>query len=294
VKVAERSVELRGRVLELAEVRLKAGDASALEVSTAQIDAHQAAQELIRLGFDVGVAQGQVDVAKKVLEAATARRDLLKKVVGDLETGTAAPIPVGAPEDGVLRNVTALPGQTVPAGAALFEVADLTRVWVRVPVYAGDLSDIDPARPAAVGELAARPSGTGGRPAGPVSAPPTANPISGTVDLYYDLDNRRAGPAAAWFGADALFNPGQRVGITLGLKAPGESLTVPWSAVVFDVTGGAWVYEKTGERAYSRRRVVVRYVAGDTAVLESGPPPGTPVVTVGAAELFGTETGFSK
>jgi hypothetical protein len=54
------------------------------------------------------------------------------------------------------------------------------------------------------------------------------------------------------------------------------------------------VYEKTGDRSYTRRRVVVRYVAADTAVLESGPPPGTTVVTAGAAELFGTETGFSK
>ena len=54
------------------------------------------------------------------------------------------------------------------------------------------------------------------------------------------------------------------------------------------------VVEKTGERSYTRRRVVVRYVAADTAVLESGPPPGTAVVTAGAAELFGTETGFSK
>jgi len=69
---------------------------------------------------------------------------------------------------------------------------------------------------------------------------------------------------------------------------------VPWSAVVFDIHGGTWVYERTGDRSYARRRVVVRYVAGDAAVLESGPPPGTAVVTAGAAELFGTETGFSK
>ena len=60
------------------------------------------------------------------------------------------------------------------------------------------------------------------------------------------------------------------------------------------------MYERTGDRAYARRRVVVRYVVGDdpaarTAVLESGPPAGTTVVTAGAAELFGTDdAGFSK
>ena len=35
-------------------------------------------------------------------------------------------------------------------------------------------------------------------------------------------------------------------------------------------------------------------VVGDTAVLAYGPAPGTRVVTAGAAELWGTETGFTK
>jgi hypothetical protein len=40
--------------------------------------------------------------------------------------------------------------------------------------------------------------------------------------------------------------------------------------------------------------VSVRYVVEDTAVLATGPEMGVPVVTAGAAELFGTETGFTK
>jgi hypothetical protein len=38
----------------------------------------------------------------------------------------------------------------------------------------------------------------------------------------------------------------------------------------------------------------VRYVTGTTAVLAAGPEVGARVVTAGAAELFGAETGFSK
>ena len=57
MKVAERAVELRKRILGLAETRLKAGDASALEVSTAKIDALQAGQDLTRLAYEVGVAE---------------------------------------------------------------------------------------------------------------------------------------------------------------------------------------------------------------------------------------------
>ena len=84
------------------------------------------------------------------------------------------------------------------------------------------------------------------------------------------------------------------MGVALTLKSEAESLTLPWSAVIQDIHGGTWVYEQTGERTYVRRRVAVRYVVDDTAVLAFGPPPGTQVVAAGAAELFGTETGFTK
>src|SRR5205823_3010048 len=243
----------------------------------------------------VDEAQGLVDVATKTHAAAVARRDLLTRVTGEVEGGTSAPIPVEVPEDGVIRTVSALPGQTVPSGAALFEVLNLDVVWVRVPVYAGDLPELDTGSWASVGGLAARP-GEPARPASFVTAPPSANPASGTVDVFYQTLNwDRAdprGPAVAavtGFGFAAFDGsrlvPGQRVGATLPLADPRESLTVAWSAVVFDIHGGAWVYEKTADRTYTRRRVVVRYVTEGVAVLESGPAAGTKVVTAGAAEL---------
>ena len=56
VKVAERSVELRENILSLAEARLKAGDASELDVSTARTDALLARQDLVRTRYEVTVA----------------------------------------------------------------------------------------------------------------------------------------------------------------------------------------------------------------------------------------------
>ncbi|MFO0798601.1 MAG: efflux RND transporter periplasmic adaptor subunit [Gemmataceae bacterium] len=230
----------------------------------------------------VDEAQVQMDVATKALAAASARKKLMDAVVGQVEAGTTAAVPVEAPADGVLRAVSAQPGQSIPAGAALFEVVDLSRVWVRVPVYVGDLADVNENAPAAVGPLTARP-GVATRPAAPVAAPPAANPAAGTADLIYALDNR-----------EAKYAPGQRVGVTLALAGPADALVVPAAAVVYDVHGGGWVYEKAADRAYARRRVVVRYVSNGLAVLAAGPAVGTVVVTDGAAELFGTETGFSK
>jgi len=227
-----------------------------------------------------------MEVAKQLLAAAIARRDLLAKVLGELESGSASPIALDPPANGVLRNVSALPGQTVPAGAPLFEVVNLDTVWVRVPVYVGDRDELDATAPAAVGSLSSR-VGDVTRPAAVVSAPPTANPVSGTVDLFYSVSNSAAGDGTP-------YSPGQRVSVSVALKEPADSLTIPWSAIVYDYHGGAWVYVKGADHAYSRVRVLVRYISGETAVLAEGPAPGKEVVIAGAAELFGTETGFSK
>lgn len=230
----------------------------------------------------VDEAQAQFDLTQKTLEAAMGRRDLLEKVVGDIEKGTTAPLAIESPEDGLLRTLSAAAGQNVPAGAALFEVVDLKRLWVRVPVYVGDLPALNPAADAAIGALTMRP-GAPQRPAKTTAAPPSANPAAGTVDLYYEIDNR-----------DAQFSPGQRVGALVTIKVDTDSLVVPWSAVVHDIHGGTWVYEQTGDRTFVRRRVLVRRVVGDMAVLAAGPAEKAKVVSAGAAELFGTETGFTK
>ena len=230
----------------------------------------------------VDEAQAAYDTAKKTLEAAIAQRDLLVKILGETEGGTAAPIPIACPVTGLLRTVSAQPGQTVPAGAALFEMVDLDRVWIRTPVFVGDQNEIDATTPVQIGLLSGKQGNQGGT-AIPADAPPAANPLTGTVDLVYDLDNRIT-----------KYAPGQKVGVTVPLKGEAVSLTVRWSAVLHDLYGGTWVYEQSGEHGYNRRRIVVRYVSGDTAALASGPAPGTKVVTSGAAELFGAETGFSK
>jgi cobalt-zinc-cadmium efflux system outer membrane protein len=57
VRVAERAVAVRERIAELAEIRQKAGEASALEVSTARIEALRATQDLTPVRYEVTVAQ---------------------------------------------------------------------------------------------------------------------------------------------------------------------------------------------------------------------------------------------
>ena len=64
---------------------------------------------------------------------------------------------------------------------------------------------------------------------------------------------------------------------------------VPYGAVYYDAKGTPWVYVNTKPLTYERRPVRVERIVGDVAVLSEGPDVGTPVVSVGAALLFGAE-----
>ena len=57
IRIAGEAVKLRGRIAEIAEKRLKAGDISPQEAATARIDALQAEQDATRIGYDVLVLE---------------------------------------------------------------------------------------------------------------------------------------------------------------------------------------------------------------------------------------------
>ena len=89
----------------------------------------------------------------------------------------------------------------------------------------------------------------------------------------------------------------QRLGIELAEAAAATgsvgSVHVPYSAVIYDAEGKAWAYVAEQPLVFVREPVTVHDVlpnaTGGVAVLSEGPPVGTPVVSVGVAELFGTE-----
>ena len=68
---------------------------------------------------------------------------------------------------------------------------------------------------------------------------------------------------------------------------------IPYAAVVYDTDGSTWTYVNTAARTYERKPVTVTEIDGAIALLSAGPSAGTPVVTVGGAELLGTEYDIS-
>jgi hypothetical protein len=241
------------------------------------------AADLLRLAQTQIDADGQVEQAKVQLEAARAalRRaeQLLKDQAGSARAVDEMKVQTATAEV-ALRTAQA---RRELLGPPVQTAVNRGMLWVRVPVYVGELSRIQEAAPARVG-LFNDPPGTAGEPAPRVAGPPSANAAAGTVDLFYALPPSSNHP----------WRLGQKVAVTLSLREEEESLVVPWSAVIQDVQGGAWVYEKIDALSYARRRVEIARVVGTDAVLSRGVQPGAAIVSAGAAELYGTEFGVGK
>lgn len=255
---ATREVAAARAALDAAEARVRRQEALAAE----------------RAGSARGLEEAVLarDVAAADLEMAQAREDTLRRapLLSDVT------MTVRAPADGMVRALSVAEGQAVVAGAALVELVAVDALEVRVPVYGGDLAALDASRPATIHRLGAA-AGAPALEALATTGPPTAEPDRITVDRYF------LAPATAGL------SPGERVLVSLPLVGETFGRALPYAAMVLDASGGAWVYECAGEGAFRRMRIDPVRRAGDLLVFERGPAVGTCVVSVGAAEVFGSE-----
>ena len=88
----------------------------------------------------------------------------------------------------------------------------------------------------------------------------------------------------------------KRLGIETTPVAPldAQHETVPYSAIIYDAEGHSWVFTTSESLSYVKAPIAIDRIDGDRAILTEGPPPGTPVVTQGAEELFGVEDGIGE
>jgi hypothetical protein len=110
--------------------------------------------------------------------------------------------------------------------------------------------------------------------------PATVEPVAGT-DLSRIVLTARAAERIGIETAIVRSGQGARTGLTV----------MPYSALLYDTEGRAWAYTSTDELTFVRAPLAVERIEADEILLREGPPPGTPVVTVGAAELYGAELG---
>jgi hypothetical protein len=191
------------------------------------------------------------DLARVVLKASAAKR------IG-LET---APVTLARVDHSLV-----VPGTVVGAPAGRLSVL------VRVTLPGPTAGRVDASRPARVLSL----GGPNGLVA-PATVPPKGAAPGGGA-RYYRLDG--AGPGV---------HAGQRLRVQLEQRGGWRQKTVPYSAVIYWIDGGTWVYMRTGPLAFVRSPIEIQEIDGDVAILSSGPPAGTQVVSIGGQELLGTE-----
>ncbi len=83
-----------------------------------------------------------------------------------------------------------------------------------------------------------------------------------------------------------------RIDVQTSLVVHGTSsanVSIPYAAVLYDAAGDTWTYTSPEHLVFVRAPISVMRIDGDRALLSKGPDVGTEVVTVGAAELLGTE-----
>lgn len=222
----------------------------------------------------LAAAQGELSSAKEQLRLLNSNLDAAD---GDMSV-----IKILSPFSGVIQKVFVGSGQIVAESDPLFRISEQDPVWVRVPVYVGDLAKIDLTKNVAVDPMV-QTAAEDSLVAAPVKGPPTSNLSNVTSDIFYKLDNK-----------EGILRIGQKVLVSLTKKAETGSCTVPYSSIVYDIYGGSWVYVKAAAQTYTRRRVEIRHVIDNNAVILRGVSAGDQVVISGAAELFGAEFGGQK
>ena len=236
----------------------------------------------------VRTAQAQVD-ADGAVAAAKVQLEGAQRVLKRAEELIAAKSGIGRTVDDARTQVGLAEAALRTAqerrallGAPVFDAVNTNQLWVRVPVYVGDLAQLKSGAPATISVFGAD-AKEPGLTATPIAVPlsTSANPL--ISELFYEL---KAGTLG--------LRPGLKVSVSLPAQGNEESQIVPSSAILYYVHGNTWVYENIGPQAFTRRRVEVRRVLGADAILGRGPKPGAKIVTAGAMELFGTEFGAGK
>ncbi len=273
---ADRDLLRSGEALTIAEARFAQVSAEAQRVAKLYADRLVSARDLERAQAELTSARAELDAAKAQVQMAHGGG----AGAGDDRALTA--LHITAPMSGTVQLVHVAAGQPVAAGAPLVEIAQLDRVWIRVPLYAGDVRTVV-AGEATVSAL----GGAGARTwrAVPVTAPRRGDPGAASVDLYYEVASRGG------------LRAGERVTVSLpsaGAAAARRVLAVPLAAIVYDIYGGTWTYVAKDSLHVVRTRVELGDIVDGRAVIVRGLTSGVRVVTAGAAELFGTEFGPGK
>jgi len=176
-------------------------------------------------------------------------------------------LPLRSPVDGYVIAKNALPGMSVSPGMALFQVADLSIVWVMAEVYESDVQRVRVGQPARF-EVTAYP---GESFTGKVKfVYPTVDQSSRTLRVRLEFRNR-PGPGGL------KLRPGMYGNVSLDLPKS-SGLAVPTDAVV-DTGDLQYVFVAREGGRFEPRRVKIGARGEETVQVSEGLAEGEVVVT---------------
>ncbi len=225
----------------------------------------QALNSVAKYSKGIGVEQPEskespVQAAEENLEYLGISRAQIREIA---DTRKATPeVEIRSPASGLLLVRNAFPGTRFDRGTELFEIGDVTHVWVYAENFENESRLIRLAKTATVSYQ--------GRqfPAMVSKAPPQFDPASRTLKTRLDLDN-----------PDLLLRPGMFVDVRFELSLP-PAITVPDDAVV-DSGQEQIVYIARGNGYFVPRRVVTGWRLDGCVQIVKGLTEGEKVVVSG-------------
>jgi cobalt-zinc-cadmium efflux system membrane fusion protein len=263
---------------------LQVGDrriALAGEVERARQEAQQRQRDLERARklYDGGVIPQkqlqQAELDSRVADNRLEEAQKAKAAYDGFESASAPPrrVVLRAPISGAILEVAATAGQQIDSSKPIFDIADLSTVWVEAKVFEEYANRARDARQVRIVAPADPDRVYSGRF---ISSTRQVDPASRTEGLLYAVENRG--------GRLAL---GSFVEVRLPGRARAESAPVaqiPASAV-FREAGVAAVFIEKQPRVYERRIIETGEAERGRLLVLKGIAPGEQVVVAGAASL---------
>lgn len=269
-----------GQTLATMAPRVAGVDRATLAADVAAADAElQAARTALdraqRLLADKAGSQKAVDEAQARVDVARARRDgargRLAQYQAGLGGGGRGGVAIKSPLAGTLVGVDVASGQSVEEGQRLFQVMDLTKLWVVAHVFEHDLPQIDGATGARLH--------VPGRSDEIVIAPPDGRLV--TIGRVIDPETRTAPIIFELADPAAHLRIGQSVDVVVATGPARRALAIPQAAVLDD-GGRSIVFVMVEGEAFERRVVRTGVRSGGWVEVLAGVKAGERVVAEGA------------
>lgn len=214
------------------------------------------------------VAKKDIDEAKRRHDIATSNLEAFLKVLS--KGGGSRLTPLFAPIDGKVERFNFSIGSTLNAGQDIFQISDLSKVYVEALVYESDLKEVEAGTEFLV---SGKGGGRKGIPAKLVTLGQRVDETNQAQKTLFEVDN-----------AAGVFRLGEYVTLDIRREGQGGSLSIPNAALV-ELNGKPAVFAKSSAERFTIRYLTVGEEGNTTSSVIEGIASDERIVTSGAYQL---------